>query len=1032
MPTTDELRALDHVQWALVLAVEDLPYAWTTHEDLVGTGLFSDGRQVLQGLVPFDYSIAIDPNADFQLKRKTTEIVIEDLDRLLVQALAGFDGTEVELDVTVEPAEDLALRTDLHDKQVGNERIGSSGERNLYPAVEGFSRPRLHVGLDYETDEVAAAPVSDNAVVLEGRRVVLYRVYRDIVTYPETTGFSTWRPLSEAIKPWWGTLRKAGHTIDQLTWTLQCEGPASWLYKPLGFLSQERGVRVWAPLVLDDSPANDQTEIRVTLTSSETDGANPREYGSGVFGNITADDTLGIRGNVSTALVAAIAAAGPDGAFANDDDQDLFITIADGILSIRIDGSLLTTRVARASLSMHESVWQAMGFDPRTQTGLGFEDALRVSFVEVLFGAPGYWEAKLTTIPDPNDSVDTWDNGGLPRPWKPLYPAGVTVLRSDAESSPLLLNLGDSIVHHSGQLDRPFASDPNDPTQPYPLGTGVNRQGLWLITGPRRFAPGQSESGQAVVKDGVTLIETFDEMQVAWASWREPAQEFAQVGGDPPQIVITKWLNPRDYGMKRDQLTTPWLALQNDADNAVYARPLLRLGYGPHNEPDQAHIVLQRLLYGTGQSAGWTGPASDNPTLPATSNEPAGAPLGVRLDGEVEDLGLQIPESFIQPPELWEAIADRLTAAQRKMSLAILPAMDTQTIMKGIMVSKGWGWSLVGRRYGLLDYTAAVDPTNAVVLDYSNKMIPKGSDLKSHKNPQTARAFTPKNRYVLDFDWSPAFEEFQQRLSQRSSDRGARYRPYAGDDPMRSTTQSASTHTALDHGNRTGASWVLKTAEISRWLDRGQFWEKGWPVMRRPGEDLMPGSVVLLTAPRAASPDGTYGVVAAAGIVARVLAKKGGRQYFADILVDDSSITNLRFNGPVAQARGYDAASRRLFVDDDHLESGGDFSDAAHFVEPDWSNLGGDAELQVRQWDGDSWVITATGVVESVDATPGASTITVAAPGLTGSYRRDDDAIVTFRPLPNQAAAWVLSLKSPICDEDGQWNTPDEAGYPWA
>lgn len=1025
MPTTTELREMESVEWALVLSIEDLPYAWTTHEELVGTSFFADGREVLQGLVPFDYTIAIDAYADFFGKRSTTEITIEDLDGRVAQMLAGFDGTEAELELSVMPADNLAARTELHGMQVGNEAIGSAGgggQRNLYPAVVGFSRPRLHVGLDYELDEIAPAPVSTLPAILEGRRVVLYRVFRDHVTYPTTRGFSTWRPVAEAERMWWGTLRKAGHDVEGRSWSLQCDGVWSWIYKRLGMLSQERKVRVWAPLELDDSVGNDQTQIGIWLRSYAAVGGGEETYGTGFSATtITGDDTIAVREALSTAMAAAVAdATGPNGAFTATDDQQCVVNVADGTISVRIDGSLASTRFASVRIRMNLDAWKTYGFDPEDQTAREGDDEYFAHMFAAEAGSPGtgYWEGIFTTKENPdNGDVTTYDNGGLPRVWRPRYGGGTMTIRSDAATNPVVLNLGDDIVHHSGQHDRPPAADPDNTSQPYPLGAGVNRQGLWLIEGPRRFNGG----------------EPFDEAQIAVASWREPAQDLAQVAGEPPQILVTRWLRPRDFGLERGTLSSSWVAAANDAENTIYARPLLRLGYMPHGGGyDQAHVLIQRLLYSTGQTDGWSGYEGGTPTMAATSNEPGGV-IGARMDGEHEDLGCAIPSSMIQSPATWQSIAGRISNGHRQMSLAILPGQETESVLRGIMVHRGWGWSLSGGQYGLLDYSATVSPAGGIVLDYSNKAVQgKGRGLARHKNPQRTRAFAPKDQYVFRFDWDPVSGEFTQELKQRSPDKGARYRPYPGDRQQQGASQSASTHVAEAHGQRNAAGWPQRIGDIARWYDRGQSWVTAFPVLRRPGQDLWPGSTVILTEPRVASPDGTYGVVGAVGIVTKVHAKQGGRQYFVDILIDGSSVTRLRFNAPMARGRGYNPATRQILIDDDHLEIGNDYSDAEYFVPPSWTTLGGQAQIQVNQWDGNAWTVTATGAVEGVTTTPGSQSITIAAPGLIGTYRRDDDAIITMRPMPNQTAAWVLAFFSPICDESAEWDSgPAQAGYPW-
>jgi hypothetical protein len=1026
MPTTTQLREMEHAHWALVFVVEDFPYAWSTNRELEGTGFFDDGRQVLGGLHPPSPEMAIDAYSDFQFKRTATEIAIEDFDGRLAEMLAGFDGSEETLFPSVLPTDDLAARTELHGMQVGNEAIGPDGERNVYPAIPGFSRPRLHIGEDYELDEVAAAPVSPRPVILEGRRVVLYRVYRDHVTYPPPSpGFSSWRPVAEAERIWWGTLRKAGHDIDGREWKLQCDGPESWIYTRLGMLSQERPVRVWAPMVLDDTPGADETRVRVTFRGAEGPETNAEEYGEDFYATaITANDTIGLRAEVGALIVSvATTVAGGTGIFTAFHGQTITVNVANGEVAIRIDNEA-TSRYAQLTWGMHEKAWKRWGVDPAVQNALAEDDELYIEFVrnDVSAPGPGYWEAIITTKAKPGFDSEQYqiDNDGLPRVWKPLYPGGTMVLEP---GSGQVLNLGDDIVHHSGQHDRPPLGDPDDPTSPYPLGSGVNRHGYWLIWGPRRFA--------GVDANGETL-EDFEEVQVVEASWREPTQDLAQVAGDPPQIVVQRWLAPRRFGIDRPRLTSAWVALQND-ERTVYARPLLRLGYTPHTadpeDGDQAHLVIQRLLYTTGQTPGWVGYEGGAPTLAATANEPAGVPAGLRLDAEHEDLGCAVPASMIRAPAHWTARAERLSDALRRISLVITPGMETESLFRGLMTPRGWGWSLDGGQYGLLDITETLSPAGAIALDYRRKRT-GNANLRDHTAArQQGRAFAPKDKYTLRFDWSPKDESFGQQLSQRSPDRGSRYRPYPGDDKRLRSGQSTSEHIAEAHGSRNAGGWVERQADVARWYDRGQFWLERYSVMRRPGQDLWLGTKVVLAEPRAANPSGTYGVVGAVGIITRAKAVRGGDEFEVDVLVDAASTTRLRINAPRARARGYNPATRELIVDDDWLEVGGDHIDAEHFVEPSWSSLGGDAVIQVRQWSGAGWRVTCSGTVESVVTTPGSCRIVLTEAGLAGTYYRDDDAVVTLHPT--QTAAWVLAFFSPICDEDGTWGPGDAPGYPW-
>jgi hypothetical protein len=110
------------------------------------------------------------------------------------------------------------------------------------------------------------------------------------------------------------------------------------------------------------------------------------------------------------------------------------------------------------------------------------------------------------------------------------------------------------------------------------------------------------------------------------------------------------------------------------------------------------------------------------------------------------------------------------------------------------------------------------------------------------------------------------------------------------------------------------------------------------------------------------------------------------------------------------------------------MENGTGILDCEAFVEPPGINLGGDALLQVFQYDGADWEITLTGEVLDVDATAGTSSIRLV--NVSGTYRRDDEAIVTMQPMTQQTAAWVLTLLAPVSAQGGTWTNGDVA--PWA
>ncbi len=571
-------------------------------------------------------------------------------------------------------------------------------------------------------------------------------------------------------------------------------------------------------------------------------------------------------------------------------------------------------------------------------------------------------------------------------------------------------------AHHAGQLDRPSKAHPDDPNEPY-FGGPHPRQGLWAIRGPRRF---DNEE------------EHIEETQVVQATWQESGTDLAALRGDPPEIVVQRFEKPRALGIDRKTMTSDWVAVQNDAENTLYATPLLRLGYGAVDGEDEAHVVLQRFLLTTGTNAGWTGFESGGASLDSTSNEPGGA--GARLDAGHIDVGAAVPSEMVEPREIWEEHASRLGSDRlRKMSLAVPPGMETEALLRGIMAPRGWGWSLAGGRYGLLDYSASTSPEGAVVLDWSVKATEaKGTSLIGHLTKQSTRAFQPKDEYILEYAWNPLDDEFRLQAKMRSPDRGAAYRPKPIEETGEgSRRHSVSTHTIKAYGMQKPDGWEQRMAKIANWADRGQFWLKGYKATRDVGFDLWPGSRVLLSDPRAVGPTGEYGVIGARGIVTDVRFVKGGREVVLDILVDATPFSSVRYCAPSARGRGYDPTTQRLYVYDDWLGAGG-MPDSTGFVEPSWSNLGGLAQIQVHQFDGHKWTLTAWGVVAAMNNDPGDCYLVIAGAGLTGKYRRDDDAVVTMRPMSQQDAPWVQAFFVPICDDQGEWNNPPEKGPKWA
>lgn len=1019
MPTTEVLRARDFAEYAYLLVIDGSPLAFSTTSELVGSTFLGDGRAVVQGLAKPRYRHEVDYLKDGQFKRNPATFEILDFDGDVANTFRDVVDDAVPLQQAIEAGDDLAARTELHERHVGTEYIGPSGERGYWPCIDGFAYAQDHPGQDYEPDEIAATPISSSMKVMRGRRCALYRVFRD------TNG--TWRPFSEADLDWWGSIRSAV-SIDGRQWSIECDGVESWVYRRFARLSQQRAVPVYSPVELDASPGANETLIGLYFQSQRFDDDDQEEYGSSQFVlSVSGSTTLQVRQSVADRISTVAAAVGPDGAFTANHGQYVLLSPGDGTISIQIDDGISPDeRYPVVLISLHRKVWLAMGYDPALQAGLDPTDEYYVEFSPVdsqnLLDpnpTPEYWVARISTFARWAEvALQDKDNDGAMKVWKPLYEGGVSTLNPwDVNAQTLSFGF-ESIVHHTGQLDRPPASDPDDIDAPLQLpgGANVDRQGLWILFGKRSTNP---------------FEEPFDETQVVRASWARGGFSLAQIQGDPAQMAVTAVLRPRDFGIDRPALGEghEWASLASgDPEDMIQAVPAFRLGYRSDGNYDDVAVVCLRLLLTTGTSDGWDSYASDpTASIPATANEPLWA--FTRLDSEIADLGLAIPESMVASPFSWASLAEELPTTLREVSILIRPGMATADIWRGLFGPVSWAWSLEGGRYGVLSLPSNPVPQEGdTVVTYAQKAT-DARDVSAHKRP-AERVLDPVDEMVLSYDWNPLDQKFGKESRMRSPDPGAKYR--------HDTEGRNASLPVTGIGLRREGAWRVRAAELAQWRAREHVVIRRYPLMRRTAQDLWPGSRVILTEPRIPRPGGGYGATAAVALVmAREVDEQRGK-FEVDLLVNHQSINGLRFHAPMALGRidetaehWYESGTNRLFVQDDCLEIGNGRLDVEHFVEPPWSNLGGNARIACRQWGGVDWVTTATGEVDSVVAVPGGCYIHLAGP-LVGTPRRDDTVVVTLDDMTVQSAAsvpWVLAFFAPICDEDGVWDEGN--GYPW-
>jgi len=1017
MPDTAELRTRESADTAWLFVVSGVG-AWTNAEALAGVSdYFGDGRPLYSGLTPPRVQLGIDV-LDARHEDFRTTFQIQDQRTgstgYLASLFRAWHDSEEPLDLTLDASDQATAVAQVLGRHVGTEYIAADGSRAQWPAFPGWTIGDQHLGLDYENAELPAATVSDVPVVFRGRRCALYRVYRDAETYPDDRS-QGWRPWTEAVRRWWGTLEDTG-TVDGSIWSISARGPDSLLAGTLGSLTQSRQVSVSvAQLELDDDERGVAMRLRsVRSNPPAAPATGSRAHGESVDFSLqlaaTYGDAFDLAAAVNTLVQARAADATPaDGAFNAIEGQSVRFEADEVGIRIDDDDGLGFSRMAILEIAMHRKVWTWLGWDLTVQDaslnpldldetipGVGDHDKLAQGFPfsalpseQTETPGPGYVTVFFDTRAGTDDALG-WDNQGVEQVFRPRYFGGSAVLPAELGDGVTvsLANADGGVVRHTGQFDRP----PSDIGAP---AGATLRQGLWLLEGPRVIGSG----------------DDVEETQIVVATWREGNFPGSVGAGVDPEITITRWLDPRRFGIPRDSVPESgfdWQILQNDPDNMVKATPLLRLGYVEHGYSDRVEEVVLRLLHSTGASEGWTGFEGDAAaTFDTTPNEPA--LVGGTFDAEVADLGLAIPQQLIASATQWRAeFAKIADGAFRNLAAAVRPGVQVLDLLEQWLRFYGVVPSLAGGQYGVRTLLERFSPADVeVVLGQSQKAARPGSIARTK---QHLRVYQPIDTFELAYQYDPAAEKFRREVKIRANDRGARYRTDGG------------TIDVSPRGVRNVNGWLARRTEIAAFWERRHFMLRGWPILSRSvGEQVWPGTIVQLTEPRGVSQDGSYQIAAQIGMVVAYREDARRKTAAVDVLVQAGSSEPFSVFAPSALAYGIDNATNEILVADDWADNGADgWSDAAAFVEPAWSAAGGALDVKGLQWDGATLSETWTGTIAGVTTTAGAARLQLtAAP--TGTYYRDMPCLVVPREAANQGAAWALQYLAITGDDAGQY-----------
>jgi hypothetical protein len=153
-----------------------------------------------------------------------------------------------------------------------------------------------------------------------------------------------------------------------------------------------------------------------------------------------------------------------------------------------------------------------------------------------------------------------------------------------------------------------------------------------------------------------------------------------------------------------------------------------------------------------------------------------------------------------------------------------------------------------------------------------------------------------------------------------------------------------------------------------------------------------------------------------------------------DLLVYANSSDTPRLHAMVGQAFGLDDVEDRLYVRENWLDfeaAAGWPGDDSFFIEPAFAGitaLGGDLEIEVRQWDGDAWVVLATGAAVTGLGSDGLGLFLELDAALVG-YLHRRDAVVVAAPRGVLGALWGTDYFGVVTSKAGLFGA--SAGFKW-
>lgn len=1044
-------------------------------------------RTVKSGLVvPETIDFGGDPKG-LGLDRSTVTFQIVDQDDT-VAALFATEGVDPDilqerlppgttsLGTSVSAVGPISLNTGAlnpRGKWIGLERIGPTGQRRFFHCF-----PFQGIGMDHPGDvgdRIPQTPISTTPILHAGRVCTLYRIYADpSISSDDPDRWITWDEAHTAGDlVWWGVMQDSGTYTGNRVWSIECYGPEALLEKGLGQITSPASYKIRSTLGYE-AGVNDQIWISFAQDGRRfalDDGGDPFDapllkFEGRQWTTLTGNSKDELIPEIDDLIKDTAAGTGTDYDTANDfydawegaDDAPGFNAGLDGGLSggfwVRKNwvsdpvGNTQARSYGVMYVAMHRRVWMTLGFDPILQD-LPDEEAMEkgtdVYFrklqqgelfspgddeaAEVVPGS-GYYLAMFHTVGvgagtgNNSEYYGYYDNDGNARYFSPLF---------EGDEAPVVLNQdGSQQIFLDGGSDSPFWE--GQPTVPRTSdaqtgGTDTELARWFAVRGKIRVATGSTDDGTIVVEDEVDRIAVCD------ASWQEGDHygEVSTGGGLGPALFIQNFHDPRLFGFNHRKLKSDWVGTV-DGDDALTIAPLHTYTFG-HGKPiEWAHLLFPVLLLSTGTSEGFDAPLSEGGVLDLGAN----SMTGVTSTGDVElaDLGLGIPHQMVAPfSEISKEFAKQaggLNGDLNRMRLCYAGPFQSRDAIEAILKPRRLVVGLHGKKYGVYRYEQ-FSPDDVDVVITEGDLYGTPGDPTTVIPSQAIRAHGAIDGAKISYGVEPGGSA-QLEHRQSAIDYGSRWRRGDLIEPLNG--QGLLPVEWLQGTDHEGKEWQLLFREewgvrAPRFFSKRHFVIEDLKISRPKGQDVMPGTRILLSNPWPLAPDGTYGLNNRLGVVIGVSINTRHHYTSARVLVYGDVdfpphfapfvyVTNI-----AGATLTYDVAGTRsgYAINECETERG--------WTRPDWTTL--TAAGVVRLWyqtPTGGWTTAGTGTVSSINTL--ASTIT-----LTGALSAEPPPntytmILVFEDLPDQSATfWGHDVYAPVTSHNGTYDGGTVIGKKW-